>query len=133
MTLTPNLHFTGQCRQAIALYARAFGAQTRSLLTYGQAGDPDTLRADHVYHAEVAIGPLRLVMNDYADTLPTPAGSTVSLMASFDTVGEAEAAHAALADGAAQIITPPCATGYSDYFASLVDRFGVRWELIVEK
>ncbi len=133
MTIVPNLHFSGRCAQAIELYQRAFDARVAVLLRYADAQDErySGERADFVYHAELFIGPVRLMMSD-ASELDAPAGNTVSILLSMESVKQAEASFAILSEGG-RVITAPCTTSYSDYFTSLIDCIGVRWELIVEK
>lgn len=129
----PNLHFKGDCRQAIDLYAKAFGAEVKVLLSYAQANPKDFVmddaaRKDWVYHAEIVIGSHRLMLSDTTEDAYT-AGNAFSLLVHFDTADEINAAYAALMDGAT-IINPMQSQTYCAYIASLVDRYGMRWELM---
>lgn len=130
--LIPNIHLNGEGTDAIALYEKAFGAEVRYRTTYGEsAGGAYAPAYDaYIWHAEIYIGPLRLTLSDSPEPAQRTA-ATVSIMLSMDSNAQAEAAYAALAEGA-QVTCPPKATSYSSFFTSLVDRFGVRWELIVE-
>lgn len=38
VSMMPYLLFTGDCRQAIALYQQVFGAEVEDLVTYGDSG-----------------------------------------------------------------------------------------------
>lgn len=126
MIVTPNFHMDGNCKQAIALYTRAFGAKVQTLLLESDASHPE-----RVYHAVLILGSQRIFMTD--DTAQTPPkGNTLSLVLTYDTKGEVMAAFEAVREGA-QVITPPQATPYSSCMVSLVDRFGVRWELMTEQ
>jgi PhnB protein len=133
--ITPNLHFAGHCREAIALYQKAFGAELTALLTESDANPRDwTSRGDTrdlVYHCEMHIGGQRLMMSDFAKDTPLPETHPMSLVVTFDTVDAVQAAYALLEPGG-QIVHPMHSTTYSACFVSLIDRFGMRWELMTE-
>lgn len=134
LKLTPNLHFSGQCRQAMELYSRAFGASETILLSNSQADTHDYTspeeKRDCVYHAEMLIGGQRIMMSD--SDKPTGDGHPVSLVVTFGTRREVLDAYEILSDGA-EILSPIQSTTYSSCFVSLVDRFGIRWELMTEQ
>lgn len=135
MKIIPNLHFNGDCEKAIELYERAFKAKRTVFLHYQDARpeDVDTPYPDEklslIYHAEMVIGGQRVSMSDHTDDLPR--GLNVSLLVSFDRKEDAIEAYTVLKDGAT-ILTPLQETSYSSCFVSLIDRHGVRWELIKE-
>lgn len=52
LQITPNLHFHGQCKQAVQLYKEAFGAQVKFMLSEADANPND------------GIGTQRLLLND---------------------------------------------------------------------
>lgn len=130
--VTPNLHFQGQCKDAIQLYIDALGGVLLSSFFYGDAeeGFPPEQR-DWVYHAELLIGEQRLMFSDWNRPTPPP-GNTVSLVLTYDTPQEVEAAFEGLSPGCT-LVTPMHSTPYSSCFVSLVDRFGMRWELMTEQ
>lgn len=135
MTVTPNLHFTGQCMEAIALYRRAFGAEVLSLLTNADANPQDWAceagAEAFVYHAEIRIGEQRLMMNDCASDALNP-GQSMSIVITCDTAREVRNVCAVLSEGGT-ILSPIQATTYSSAFVSLIDRCGMRWELMTEQ
>ena len=135
MEIVPNLHFNGNCEEAMALYERAFGAKRTVFLRYQEADPQDFDQSeneafrDYVYHAELLIGSQRIMLTDHLEALP--AGINVSLLVSFDHIDLLMKAYAALKDGA-KILSPLTQTTYSTGFVSLVDKYGVRWELMIE-
>ena len=135
MVIVPNLHFDGDCEKAIELYERAFKVKRTILLKNKDANPLDVDEAandedpERVYHAEMLINNQRLMLNDNANELLR--GTNVSLMVSFDSVEEVKAAYDVLREGA-RIIVPFKETTYSHGFVSLIDRYGVRWELMKE-
>ncbi len=135
MKIVPNLHFNGDCEKAIELYERAFKAKRTVFLRYQDARPEDVGEAEGdekqrlIYHSELMIGDQRVILNDHTDNLPC--GLNVSLLVSFDRKEDVIDVYTILKDGAT-IITPMQETSYSSCFVSLVDRYGVRWELIKE-
>ena len=134
--VTPNYHFSGDCEAALRLYEKAFNGKLTGLLRYGEA-DPEDMsttgfteaQKNRIYHAEMMIGDQRFMFSDSLDEIPV--GQNVSIVLIFDTSDEVIAAYDALVEGAS-IIHPMQHTTYSSCFVSLVDKFGMRWELMTE-
>lgn len=135
ISVTPNFHFRGNCKQAIELYESAFGAEVKALLCEAHANPQDRHgdngENDLVYHAEVTIGDQRVMMTDDVDD-KAPGGNSVSLVLTFDTADEVRTAYAMVSQGG-EIISPVQSTPYSSCFVSLIDKFGMRWELMTEQ
>ncbi len=135
MKIVPNLHFNGDCEKAIEHYERAFKAKRTVFLRYRDARpeDVDEAYSDEklnlVYHSEMMIDGQRVSLSDHTEDLPR--GLNVSLLVSFDRKEDALEAYTILKEGAT-ILTPMQETTYSSCFVSLIDRYGVRWELIKE-
>ena len=130
LKVTPNLHFAGQCKQAIELYKQAFGAEVKILLCNSDINPSDTNQGDIVYHAEFYIGEQRITATDAPDD---PISShPMSLLITFETAEYVKKAYEIMARGA-KIIYPIQSTLYSSCFVSLVDKFGMRWELMTEQ
>lgn len=134
--VTPNLHFNGQCKQAIQLYREAFGAQVKTLLCESDADPNDWVATedtkDLIYHCEVFIGGQRIILSDSADLQAEIRNHTMSLVITFDSSEEVKSAFSRLSDGCT-IVHPMQSTTYSSCFVSLIDRFGMRWELMTEQ
>ena len=134
--VTPNLHFNGQCKQAIALYREAFGAQVKILLCESDAHPSDWTSTDdtrdQVYHCEIFIDGQRIMLSDSVnDDNPSP-NHAMSLVVTFETADDVKKAYSLLADGCT-IVYPMHSTTYSSCFVSLMDKFGMRWELMTEQ
>jgi len=135
MEIVPNLHFNGNCESALKLYESAFGAHRTVFLRYKDANpadmDPvlDATVQDYVYHAEIMIYGQRMMLTDHLEKIPR--GINLSLVVSFDSVEELQQTYQILKVGA-RILTPMTQTTYSPGFMSLVDPYGIRWELMVE-
>ena len=136
MEIVPNLHFNGDCEKALELYEQAFGAKRTVFLRYKDANpldvDQETNDAsqEYIYHAEIMLGNRRITLNDHISDIPF--GINVSLLILFEHVEEVKKAYEIL-KAEAKILTPITETTYSSCFVSLVDRYGVRWELMKER
>ncbi|HWQ29771.1 MAG TPA: VOC family protein [Negativicutes bacterium] len=136
MVITPNYHFNGKCEQALKLYEKAFNGRITELLHYCDANPDDMDIAqlsdrvkEYVYHAEMIIGGQRFFFSDSLESIPF--GRNISTVVTFAEAQEVRAAYEILAAGGI-IIAPMEETTYSSCFVSLLDRFGMRWELMTE-
>ncbi len=137
MKITPTLNFGGQCREAIHLYAKAFGGSIACLISYRDANDPAYMprlteaQKDWVYHAELHLGGQRIIMSDHADIeFQTCYSNFLTIM--YDTKEEVQAAYALLKGGSTTIY-PMEATPYSSCRVVFVDKFGIRWGIMTEQ
>ena len=137
MKITPTLNFAGACREAIAMYAEAFGGQITCLITYREANDPAYMprlteaQKDWIYHAELMLGEQRIIMSDHADIeFSTCYQNFLTVM--FDTKEEVQQAYEVMKDGS-QTIYPMAATPFSACRVVFVDRFGIRWGIMTEQ
>jgi PhnB protein len=133
--IIPNFHFYGQCEQAIELYKNAFDAEVNVFMRYSDAdpqdwrpGDGDSQVLAYVYHAEIVIGGQRLILSDSTGD-DAPRGNSLSLVVAFETPDAVKAAYDIISEGA-NIVAPMKSTTYSSCFVSLIDKFGMRWELM---
>ena len=136
MIVTPNFHFLGNCMEGIELYKKVFGAKILCVLKNKDANPidytSDSKYSEYVYHAEIMIGETRIMMSDITEKNEYILGNSLSLVVTFDTADEVEKAFSLL-NGDAVIITPMKSTTYSSCFVSLIDKFGMRWELMTEQ
>lgn len=135
MRIIPNLHFNGDCEKAIQAYEQAFDAK-RTVFLRNVDVSPSEVNNDsndenrtYVYHAEMMIGDQRVMMND--DIHEEDCGNNVSLLISFNCIDSLQHAYEMLHIDA-KILSTISDTSYSSCFVSLVDRFGIRWELMME-
>jgi len=132
----PNLHFKGNCKDAIELYKKAYGAEVKVLLRYIEANLQDFVmndenQGDLVYHSEIVIGNHRLMLNDTTeDDNDFQIGNSLSLLVHFDTEDECKEAYRIMTEEGAIIISPMESQTYCACFASLTDMYGVCWELM---
>ena len=92
---------------------------------------PDEGARDLVYHSEMTIGGRRIILSDEVGE-KTEQGNPLSLVVTFETAGEVKKAYEILSQGA-QIVHAMQSTSYSSCFVSLIDQYGIRWELMTEQ
>ena len=137
MEIVPTLNFAGGCREAIHLYEKAFGGKINCLLSYREADDPaynpllTEDQKDYIYHAELLLGDMRIIMSDHVDIDFTTC-YTNFLTVMYDTKEEVERAYEVLREGS-QTIYPIQETPYSTCRVVFVDKFGIRWGIMTEK
>ena len=133
----PTLNFAGGCREAIHLYEKAFGGKINCLLSYREADDPaynpllTEDQKDWIYHAELLLGDIRIIMSDHVDIDFTTC-YTNFLTVMYDTKEEVDRAYEVLREGS-QTIYPIQETPYSTCRVVFVDKFGIRWGIMTEK
>lgn len=133
MHLSAHLAFDGTCRDAIELYARAFGGTIQTMLPYRGSPMADAVPADwqdRIMHATLVVGPSMLMG---ADAPPgeykAPAGFAMAV--SPADVAGAHRVFATLAEGGT-VLMPMAATFWAAAFGVVRDRFGVTWEINCE-
>ena len=137
MKITPTLNFGGQCREAIQLYAKAFGGKIACLITYREANDPAYMpllredQKDYIYHTELVFGDQRIIMSDHVDIAFTVCYSNF-LTIMYDTKEEVQRAYEIMKEGSTTIYRME-ATPYSSCRVVFVDRFGIRWGITTEQ
>lgn len=133
--VTPYITFSGQCREALALYSAAFGSSVSMSQPYGDyvpegADPPPADLCDWVLHAEMELCGTKLW---FADEVAGPVtGGMVKLTATVPTGAQAREVFDRLGQGAT-VTLPPTETFYCNFHAALVDRFGVCWNIVSEE
>ena len=137
MKITPTLNFNGCCREALQMYTEAFHGQITCLITYREANDPAYMphlteaQKDFVYHAELLIDGQRIILSDHPDlTFQVCYSNFLSIMC--DTVEEVRNAYEVMKEGSKTIYSLE-ATPFSACRVVFVDRFGIRWGIMVER
>ena len=136
MKISINMHFNGDCLQAIELYEKAFNSKVKTLLQFKDANESDfntsSLTAEqknYVYHADMYIGEYRFMFSDELN--PIAINQNISIVIIFDTDEEVKTAYEILKENGT-VLQPIITTTYSSCLTSVVDRFGIRWNLMTE-
>jgi len=136
--ITPVLAFKGNANQAIELYQKAFGARVITRLNYSDANPEDfqydnKSKKDCIYYAEMVIGSQLISFGDDPDGVldekVNDKALPISLLIEFGSVDELSTAYELMSKDAT-ILTPLGATTYCTGYVSLVDIFGIQWDLM---
>ena len=134
--IEPLLYFEGNCEEALTIYQKAFNATVPVMMRYS---DADTTNAEFtlsdenqnklIYHAQLDFNGQKLILCDNLFD-KQPRGHTIYLGAFFKTVAAVRYAYDVLSEGAI-ILSEPKELSYTPCVAGLIDRFGIRWDLMV--
>lgn len=131
MTFSVFVNFDGNCREAVAFYAKAFGLDTPQFMTYGDApeGEPSEADRDLIMYAELPIGNCNVMFMDFPTEYEYVKGNNIQLTASYRDLDDVRRVFEALKEGG-QVITEPQKTFFSALYAMVTDRFGVQWHIM---
>jgi len=137
LKVTPALGFKSQCNQAVELYKKAFGAEIVTMVRYSDADPADLQYDEHekdfVFYGEMVIGETLITLGD--DSIGMMGGKAQSqtpqssLLLEFESLEELQTAYDIIAEGAT-ILTPLSGTMYCSVYTVLIDKFGIRWDLM---
>ncbi len=120
-----HIYFTGQCREAIKLYKRAFHAGVLTLVPSPTIGEES-----EIIHAEILIHGQKLILTDFGEDAGSPGASRYELVVQFESIAQLEESYDVLVENSLTI-SPRQSTRYSSCVVRFVDRFGIRWALFV--
>ncbi len=130
--ISPALHFPGTCEEAINLYERVFAATDKQIQYYRDAPPNPGFEvtegmANQVMHASLTICGTPVNFSD--STEPTFAGNMICLNVFFDSADGVRRAWEGLKDGGT-VVVELGPQFFSPLYAAVVDRFGIKWQLI---
>jgi len=129
--LIPNIHFNGNCDEAISFYKEVFGAEVKEI-NYAKDAPTDSgmdeLPPNFVMYSEIIICGVKMSLTDGAET-PLPFGH-FSYLLNYDTEEEVTAIFNKLAEGG-NVEEPLSTTFWAGLYGSVADRFGVNWQVMV--
>ena len=134
MSVSPHLHFPGNCSEAFRFYADTFGGRIEMAMTYGESPAAEHTPAqfrDRIIHARVSLNDQVIMGCDAPpDRYQKPQGFNV--IAQVKDVSDAERIFNTLArDG--QILMPFQETFWAHRFGMCTDRYGIPWMINCEK
>lgn len=131
--ISPAIHFTGNCSEAIALYQKAFDMTINSIDYYRDAPPGSDMDApgddkNKVMHADLTICGSRVNMSD-GTPVEVTIGNMIVLNVFLDSSEDVRKAfHVLKENGKIHVELGP--QFFSTMYASVEDRFGVCWQLI---
>lgn len=127
VTLTPYLHFQGNCEEALKTYEKILGGKIESLNRFGSAQmEVPESHKNQVLHALFRFGDNSIMASDTIPGPPLERGSNYALTLSFKDEEKALRTFNELANDG-QIIMPFEKQFWGAFFGQLEDRFGIRW------
>ncbi len=126
MPVSPYLHFSGNCAEALAFYEAVLGATINARLTFAESPMPPPENwGDKIMHTDFTILGTSLMGCDAPPGMYNkPAGFRVAL--NMDAPDTAKTWFEALAQGG-HIEMPLQKTFWATAFGMLTDRFGIPW------
>jgi len=122
--LVTHFHFGGRCDEAIELYEKAFNTKINSM---------DRDEAGGVIHAEMKIHGQRVMLNDfYGGKDNNPENFSIQMVPIFKTKEQLLRCYEVLKTGAISVSLPH-KTFHSPLVAGVIDKFGIKWGLMVEE
>lgn len=121
--LIPHLHFCGDCKEALDVYARAFNTKVESI-EYMSGGK-------RIAHATMNIHGQEVFLNDNFGNKDKSIDCAVHLIVTFTTVGELLACYEILKTDGHDIGTFS-ETPYSKLCGNFMDKFGVLWGFMAD-
>jgi PhnB protein len=127
-----HLNFSGNCKEAFALYQKVFKAPTPFAMTYGEAPQGAPVPPEwggKIMHTSIPLGEGRLMGCDAPPDRSKPLGG---FQVSVESTDEAEVKR--IFDGLQQggsIQMPLAPTFWSPLFGMCTDKFGVAWMVSV--
>jgi PhnB protein len=130
MQITPTIYFQGTCREALAFYRNALGAEVlfeHSVGSFAAPGSPAPGTEDKIIRAGMRLGESVVYLSDGHHAGPR-AFQGFSLALKLDSRDEAERVLALLADGG-RVLIALRQTRLAEVFGTVLDRFGVHWTI----
>jgi PhnB protein len=132
--IQPYLHFDDNCRDAMQFYQSLFGGELEIMpISESPAKDqfPEELH-NQILHASLSNGDFNLMASDMCGQGDLNQGNSVQLSLNCSSEEEINNLYKKLSDGG-QILQELKEEFWGALFAMIVDKFGVRWMLSLEK
>jgi PhnB protein len=128
------LLFDGSCADALRFYEHVLGGNIESLTTVGES--PMAARfppssARRVIHARLRCGETLIMASDWMAPQPYPGIHGMFVMLTLGDTDKAAKVFAALSDEG-RVESPLQKTSFARAYGTLVDHFGVPWQVMVE-
>lgn len=136
LKLIPYLVMNGNAREAIGFYQKALKAEILFSQSFGEMPEnpefpiPENTK-ELVSHASLKVGETELMLSDTFPGQPHNSGNQVTICITTDNAEKSKQMFEALQqDG--QVIMPLQETFFSPAYGSVIDKFGVTFQLFTE-
>ena len=129
--VTPYILFDKQCEEAMQFYERVFSGEKKNILRYNDYV-PDGVEEDvsnYVLHGELELFGTPFTFADEVSK-PVVSGNNLHLTINPHEVKEASEMFDELKESG-EVFLPPAETFYSPFHASVMDKYGIVWNIIV--
>lgn len=127
--LIPHLHFSGNCRDAISLYEKAFDTKAETII-FNRQYDP-ACDDNGIAHAVMKLHGQMIYLNDRFGSRDFGTDVAVHLIVMFKSTDELLACYEIMKPDSITI-DPLEELPYSALAVQFIDRFGVQWGFMVE-
>ena len=124
--LIPHLHFNGDCKDAIAMYEKAFNTKAGRIEYMADDGSG----SPKIAHVRMKIQNQTVFLNDRFGNKDKTLDCAVHLILTFKTAEALLACYEELKEGGT-MIDPFTKTPYTELCGNFMDRFGVLWGFMV--
>jgi PhnB protein len=135
MKVKPYIYFHGECQNALDLYSKAFKTQAKGIMRFGDIPSNPSMpplpeeQKNWIIQATIQLGDNLIRLSDSFKKTNTE-GSLVCISVE-GSINEVQYAFSVLEEGG-KIINPLSKTFFSPCYGSIIDRFGVQWELAAD-
>jgi PhnB protein len=134
MQLELFINFNGNCREAVAFYAKVFNSEVKHLMTYGEApADPNcpVLEEDSekICYVSVRIGGMTVMFMDMPCDIPLALGNNINPSLSMSDKQEIKRIFNELKEDG-EVYMELQSTFYSELYGMLKDKYGVIWHIL---
>jgi len=128
--LIPHLHFNGNCKEAIALYEKAFCTKVEEIVL-NRDYSPDC-NDDKIAHAYMYIHGQQVFLNDRFGKKDTTTDIATNLIVTFKNESDFLSCYNVMKENSITI-DPLQALPYSPLVVQFIDEFGVQWGLMIDE
>ena len=134
MKLELFINFNGNCREAVAFYAKVFESEVQNLMTYGET-PPDAnypvpeADKDKIMYAGIQIGGITVMFMDMPSDSLCVVGSNINPTISVDSQDEVKRLFNGLKEGG-NVYMDLQKTFFSELYGMVEDKYGVIWQIL---
>ncbi len=127
------INFNGECREAVAFYAKVFQSEVKDLMTYGQT-PPGTdyvvpeADKERIMYSCVPFFGCNVMFCDNPSDMPLQKGNNISPTLGTDDKEEIKRLFKELSEGG-QVFMELQKTFWSDLYGMVADKYGITWQL----
>lgn len=137
MSINVYLNFDGNCKEAVDYYRGVFNAAEQPVMTFGEGpSDPaypiPEEAKDRIMHTFLDVHGMKLMFSDIWPGMEFVVGNNMSMTVVDKDIDEIKRLYEELKEGG-KVEMELQETFWSKAYASLVDRFGVCWQLSHEE